>query len=67
MIENTAEALADAAEFISKHPDKAQKVGDAARKTVYRSWEDAISVAYERYLYLIELNKDSAGLQAKRA
>ena len=66
LIENTAECLADTAQFIAKHPDKASKIGEMARKTVYRSWEDAVAVAHERYMYLIESKKDMA-MQAKRA
>lgn len=57
LIENSAAALADAAEFIVKNPDKARAVGENARATVYRSWEDAVKVAHERYLYLIEQKK----------
>lgn len=65
LIDNAAESLADTAEFIINNPDKAKKIGDRARETVYRSWEDAIAVAYERYLYLIDLNKSKTVLEAK--
>jgi glycosyltransferase involved in cell wall biosynthesis len=57
LIGNNAAALTDAIGYILHHPDKARQVGDAARFTVYRSWEDAIDVAYQRYLYLIDLKK----------
>ncbi len=57
LIENNAEALADTIKYIIHHPDQTAQVGDAARATVYRSWEDAIEAAYERYLYLIDLKK----------
>jgi len=65
LIENTAECLADTAAYIAQHPAAAKKVGDKARETVYRSWEDAIAVAYERYLYLIDLKKHHLTQQAK--
>ena len=57
LIENNAASLADTIKHIIHHPDKAAQVGDAARATVYRSWEDAIDMAYQRYLYLIDLKK----------
>lgn len=59
LIDNTAKSLADAAEFIIKNSEKAEKTGQRARDTIYRSWEDAIEVAHERYLYLIEAKKQA--------
>ncbi|MGI5849952.1 MAG: glycosyltransferase [Christensenellales bacterium] len=64
LIDNTPESLADTAEFIIDNPNKAKTVGDTARKTVYRSWEDAVDIAYKRYLHLIEI-KGNAKKQAK--
>ncbi len=57
LIENNAKSLADVVRFIIHNPQNAQKVGETARQTIYRSWEDAVQVAYERYLYLIDLKK----------
>lgn len=65
LIQDTAESLADTAKFIVDNPDKTKVIGDRARETVYRSWEDAIEVAYQRYLYLIELNNNEIKRQAK--
>ncbi len=57
LIENTAQSLAEATKFIANNKEAAKKVGEHARKSVYRSWEDAIDVAVKRYEYLIEKNK----------
>jgi glycosyltransferase involved in cell wall biosynthesis len=65
LIENKASSLADAAEFIVKNPDKARAVGENARATIFRSWEDAVAVAFERYLYLIDLKKSIIERQAE--
>ena len=60
LIEDTAQSLAQAATFIAHNPDKAKKVGSHARKSVYRSWEDAVEIATKRYEYLIEKRKTSS-------
>ncbi len=65
LIENKAASLAETAEFIINNPDKAKYVGESARSTIFRSWEDAVSVAYERYLYLIDLKKSIIERQAE--
>ncbi len=57
LIENNADSLADVVRYIIGHPENARQVGDAARASVYRSWQDAIDVAYQRYMYLIDLKK----------
>ncbi len=59
LIENTAQSLAEATQFIANNKAAAEKVGKHARKSVYRSWEDAVDVAQKRYEYLIEKNKKS--------
>lgn len=58
LIDNTADSLADAAEYIVNNRSAAKKVGDNARKSVYRSWEDAIDIAVKRYEYLIDWKKN---------
>ncbi|MDD5018029.1 MAG: glycosyltransferase [Eubacteriales bacterium] len=65
LIENTAASLADMTAYIISNPDTASEIGDNARRTVYRSWEDAIEVAYERYLYLIDVKKNKTLRHAK--
>lgn len=65
LAENTTESMADTIEFIIKNPDITRMTGENARKTVYRSWEDAVNIAYQRYLYLIDLKKSSIMQQAK--
>jgi 1,2-diacylglycerol 3-alpha-glucosyltransferase len=65
LIENTPGSLADTVEFIIKNPEKAREIGENARKTVYRSWEDIVDAAYERYLYLIDLKKTNFNAQAE--
>lgn len=65
LIDNTPESMAETVEFMIKNPEKTRETGEAARKTVYRSWEEAIDAAYERYVYLIELKKASVAEQAK--
>jgi len=57
LIENSAASLADTMEYIIKNPDKARNVGENARATIYRSWEDAVEKAYQRYVCLIEMKK----------
>ncbi len=57
LIENTADSLANAVRRIIQHPEEAKRVGEAARETVYRSWQNAVEDAYERYLYLIDMKK----------
>lgn len=58
LIENNAQSLAEAAEFIIDNPEKAKAIGDDARETVYYSWKDAVGVAMQRYEYLIDLKKN---------
>ncbi len=60
LIQNNAESLEEAIRFIINNPEKGVQTGDAARASLYRSWEDAIEVAYQRYLYLIDLKKSQA-------
>ncbi len=64
LIQNNAASLAEAIRFIIHNPEKTRELGEAARSTLYRSWENAIDVAYQRYLYLIDLKKSQI---AKRA
>ena len=61
LIENKVKALADTVAHIIEDPAHAQKVGEAARKTLYRSWEDAVETAFERYQMLIENKQRRAG------
>ena len=61
LIENKAKALADTVKHIIEDPDHAHKVGEMARNTLYRSWEDAIETAFERYQLLIENKQRRAG------
>jgi hypothetical protein len=65
LIQNTAGALADAAEYIIRNPAHAREVGDEARRTLYLSWEDAVQAAYDRYLYLIDRKRARAQSQSK--
>jgi glycosyltransferase involved in cell wall biosynthesis len=65
LIEDKAQSLADAAEAIIKHPQRAAEIGENARKTIYKSWETAVEAAFERYLYLIDLKKTETARQAK--
>ena len=64
LIQNNAASLAEAIRFIIHNPDKAREAGEAARSTLYRSWENAIDVAYQRYLYLIDLKKSQIARRA---
>ena len=57
LIEDTAQSLAQTAQYIAENKSAAKKVGNHARKSVYRSWEDAVEVATSRYEYLIEQKK----------
>jgi 1,2-diacylglycerol 3-alpha-glucosyltransferase len=57
LISNSASALADAVEHIILHPENAREVGEQARRTLYRGWEEAVDIAYQRYLVLIDRHK----------
>lgn len=65
LIENKAASLADAAEFIVKNQNRARAVGENARATIYKSWEDAVATAHDRYLYLIDMKKSGLAQQAE--
>jgi len=65
LTENSAQALAAVVERIIQNPAEARAVGEAARNTIYLSWEDAVNAAYERYLYLIELKKSQTAEKAE--
>jgi glycosyltransferase involved in cell wall biosynthesis len=64
-VENNPESLADVATYIINNPQKAATVGENARNTIYRSWENAVDMAYERYLHLIAIKKQAPIKQAK--
>lgn len=64
LIENNAGSLAETVKFVIENPEKARAVGEKARTTIYRSWEEAVDKAFERYLYLIDLKKSSMAQQA---
>ncbi len=57
LIENNAKDLAAVAKFIIENRETAKLIGEYARETVYRSWEDAVNIAVERYRYLIDSKK----------
>jgi glycosyltransferase involved in cell wall biosynthesis len=59
LIENSAKDLAATAKFIIENKEKAKLIGEYARQTVYRSWEDAVSSAVKRYRYLIDWKKNN--------
>jgi 1,2-diacylglycerol 3-alpha-glucosyltransferase len=65
LIENDPKSLADAAGRIIREPQIAQNIGEKARETIYKSWEDAVGTAFERYQYLIDLKKSDSAQQAK--
>ncbi len=58
LIENKAKDLATTAKFIIENKEKAKQIGEYARQTVYRSWEDSVSTAVKRYRYLIDWKKN---------
>jgi len=60
LIQNNADALSEVIRCIIHNPQKAMQIGETARASLYRSWENAIDVAYQRYLYLIDLKKSQA-------
>ena len=53
LVENTAEALSRVTAHIIEHPEDARQVGETARKTLFKSWEDVVEKAFDRYLYLV--------------
>lgn len=65
LIENNARSMADTVSLILHDPEHAKKVGEEARRTLYISWEDAVQVAYDRYLYLIDRKRAASAGQGK--
>lgn len=65
LIEDNAQSLANAAGAIIKDQQTAKNIGENARATIYKSWEDAVGAAFERYLYLIDLKKNEMACQVK--
>lgn len=65
LIDNTVASLAGAVRGIIQNPEAAQKVGETARRTIYRSWQEAVETAYNRYLYLIDLNRSRLARRAE--
>lgn len=65
LIQNNAASLAEAIRYIIRNPENARQTGNAARDSLYRSWESAIDRAYQRYLYLIEHKKSQAVMRAE--
>lgn len=53
LIDNNPEALFLVAKHIIENPEHARQVGESARRTIYKSWEDAVEKVFERYLYLV--------------
>jgi glycosyltransferase involved in cell wall biosynthesis len=65
LIDDTADSLAETVRHIIHKPEEAKLVGETARNTVYRSWQNAVEDAYERYLYLIDLKKSRLAMRAE--
>lgn len=57
LVENSAESLAKKIEMILDNKALAEKAGQNAYKTLYRSWEQSVEKARQRYMYLIDRNK----------
>lgn len=57
LIENNENSLAAKIEMIINNPDVAKNAGENAFKTLYRSWEDSVNKARQRYQYLIDNKK----------
>lgn len=53
LIENNADALSRVTAHIIDHPENARQIGENARNTLYRSWEDVVEKAFDRYVYLV--------------
>ncbi len=65
LIDNTADSLAETVRYIIHHPAETRIVGEAARNTIYRSWQTVVEDVYERYLYLIDLKKSRLAMRAE--
>ncbi|MFA5675726.1 MAG: glycosyltransferase [Christensenellales bacterium] len=64
LIDNNAEALFNIVKHIIENPEHARQVGETARDTIYKSWEEAVESVFERYLYLVSQNKGNKLKQA---
>jgi glycosyltransferase involved in cell wall biosynthesis len=49
LIDENADALADAVVALAQNPGRAKSIGERAADTIYISWEDAVKNAYARY------------------
>ena len=57
MIEKSAEAMADCLRRVHGKRELLRQLGDAARKELYLSWEDAVRCACERYEVVLEKHR----------
>ena len=53
LVDDEPQSMAGAIIDICRDPARACTVGENAYRTLYRSWEDSVSMAAERYMYLI--------------
>lgn len=54
LCEDTTQSLCDVIDLALSDPDLTRRIGQAARKTIYLSWDDIAASAIDRYAALIE-------------
>ncbi len=62
----TVEGFAEKIIDILSDEEKYQKVCDTAHEELYRTWEQKVSEAYDRYLYLIDKYNEKLARQKKK-
>ena len=54
LIEENADSMAAKLEELCQEPEAMKRIGEAAQRDIYISWEDAIGHAWERYAVVID-------------
>ena len=54
LIEENADSMAAKLEELCREPEAMKRIGEAAQRDIYISWEDAIGHAWERYAVVID-------------
>ncbi|MCF0112269.1 MAG: DUF3237 family protein [Erysipelotrichaceae bacterium] len=54
LCEENADSLRQMMEYTRNHPEEVQQIGQHASDEIYMNWEDAVSVAEEKYARILE-------------
>ena len=59
LCEDTTESLSDIINLALSNAEMTASIGEAARKTIYLSWDDIAKITVDRYAALIERSKQN--------